>query len=246
MVNPSTKNLSSIIYKDEPNMHGTDGIDQNRIIEVLDFFSADTCKNLIKYIESKDAGWSHAASYDYRLGYFPKPDKDLLSFNLPENFCKNLVMDIKETVEAYFLKSVSLNTIHAHKLGVGAIGHFHSDNTNEDGTPSHFEINKYAAIAYLNDEYTGGEISFLDHKFEIKPKLGSLLIFPGGKENIHGVKEVISGNRYSVISFWDFSDSKYSNEQEQWRQGQMQEWSESWRKEWEKDWRSKWKTWNFV
>jgi hypothetical protein len=238
--------LSAVIYKDEPNLNGTAGIEQNKIIEILNFFSEDDCKNIISYIESKDAGWGHTASYAYRLGYFPDPDKDLSAFNLPENFCKSITLIIKDIIETYFEKGISLNTIHMHKLGAGALGHFHSDNTNEDGSPNHFDINKYAAIAYLNDDYIGGELSFLDHGIEIKPRLGSLLIFPGGKENIHGVKEITSGNRYSMVSFWDFYDSEYSKDTEDWREAKMKEWSDSWLKEWKKDWSHKWKTWNFI
>jgi hypothetical protein len=240
------QSLSAAIYKDDANLHGTDGIEQNKIVEIFNFLDKTSCESLIGYIESKPEGWGHVGSYAYRAGYFPNPDKDFLAFNLPENFCEVLVKNIKEVVEKYFLKSVSLNTIHAHKLGVGAVGHFHSDNTNEDGSPSHFDINKYAAIIYLNEAYSGGEILFPEHMLEIKPQIGSLLVFPGGKENIHGVREVISGNRYSLISFWDFSDSKYSEETEQWRAGQMEEWSSSWLIKWEKDWESKWKTWNFI
>jgi hypothetical protein len=238
--------LSVIIHKDEPNILGTDGIDQNRIVEVLNFVNKDDCKNIIRYVESKSGSWGHVGSYKYRHGRSPDPDKNLESFGLSSNFYETITKNIKSTVEEYFLREVSLNTIHVHKLGPGALGHFHSDNTNEDGSPSHFEINKYAAILYLNDSYEGGEVSFLDHNIEIAPKAGSLLIFPGGKENVHGVREIVSGDRYSIISFWDFLDSAYSQERERWRDAQMKEWSESWFKEWEKDWSSKWKTWNFI
>ena len=246
MSHTEDQNLSIAIYKDQPNINGTDGISQNRIIEIFNFLSDEDCRNFISYIENNKNGWGHAASYSYRLGYFPESDKELLKFSLPENFCKMLTIKIKKTVEDYFLRPVSLNTIHVHKLGAGALGHFHSDNTNEDGTPSHFDINKYAAIIYLNNSYSGGEISFLDHQLEIRPEPGSLLIFPGGKENIHGVKEITSGDRYSIVSFWDFADSKYSLEKEEWREKQMKEWSDSWLEKWEKDWSSRWKTWNFM
>jgi hypothetical protein len=195
MTNIKIKNLSSIVYKDEPNSHGTAGIEQNKIVEVLNFFNESDCKNIIQYIESKNEGWGHVASYDYRFGYFPKLDKKLSEFNLSENFYSTAVLRIKSVIESYFLKTVSLNTIHVQKLSTGAFGHPHSDNTNEDGTPSHFDINKYAAIAYLNEDYLGGEVLFSEHNLQVRPKLGSLLIFPGGIENIHAVNEVLSGDR---------------------------------------------------
>ena len=246
MANIKIKNLSTIVYKDEPNLNGTIGIKDNKIIEILNFFSEDQCKNIIAYIENKKDGWGHVAFYGYRLGYFPDLDDSLLNFKLPKNFYVSVVKNIKKSVKKYFLRDVSLNTIHVQKLGIGAFGHPHSDNTNEDGSPSHFEINKYAAIAYLNDDYSGGELLFPDHNLQIKPRVGSLLIFPGGIENIHGVNEILSGDRYCMVSFWDFSSSQYSEDEENLRKEKMQDWSDSWFERWKQDWSYRWKTWNFM
>lgn len=240
------EDLSSIVYIDAPNINGTAGISQNKIIEVLNFLDTDTCNSLVKYIDSHPEKWSHFASYEYRFGKSPKPDYDFELFGLAPDFAKQLIEKIEHLVSSVFSSSVSLNTIHAQRFGVGGVGSVHSDNTNEDGSDSHYEINKYAAIIYLNDKYSGGEIYFPEHDLEVKPQAGSILLFPGGKENLHGVHEITSGNRHTVISFWDFSESKYSEEREAWRGKSMKEWADSWRIEWEKDWKSKWALLNFI
>lgn len=54
---------------------------------------------------------------------------------------------------------------------------------------------------YLNDDYSGGELFFPELDLEIKPKPGQLVMFPGGHEFKHGVKEVLSGDRYTMASF---------------------------------------------
>lgn len=46
----------------------------------------------------------------------------------------------------------------------------------------------FAAIAYINDDYEKGELFFSNFGLEIKPKAGSLMVFPGGKEYSHGVR----------------------------------------------------------
>lgn len=46
----------------------------------------------------------------------------------------------------------------------------------------------FAAIAYINDDYEKGELFFSNFELEIRPKAGSLMIFPGGSEYSHGVK----------------------------------------------------------
>lgn len=61
---------------------------------------------------------------------------------------------------------------------------------------------RYATIIYINDDYSGGEIFFTNKNLELKPKPGSLLIFPGNDEFDHGVRHVQSGPiRYVLVGF---------------------------------------------
>ena len=61
---------------------------------------------------------------------------------------------------------------------------------------------RYATIIYINDDYNGGEIFFTNKNLELKPKPGSLLIFPGNDEFDHGVRHVQSGPiRYVLVGF---------------------------------------------
>jgi hypothetical protein len=67
------------------------------------------------------------------------------------------------------------------------------------------------AILYLNDDYVGGEINFVKDNMSIKPKAGSMFVFPSNKQ--HEVLEITSGNRYmtqtyvypNTIDFYDKS-----------------------------------------
>lgn len=58
---------------------------------------------------------------------------------------------------------------------------------------------KFTIILYINDDYEGGEIHFLNDNITIKPKAGSVVIFPSNL--LHEVKAVISGNRYMTQSY---------------------------------------------
>ena len=53
----------------------------------------------------------------------------------------------------------------------------------------------FTTVTYLNDQYGGGEIDFPDHGISIKPRDGSLIMFPASF--IHQVKPVLSGVRYT-------------------------------------------------
>jgi hypothetical protein len=60
----------------------------------------------------------------------------------------------------------------------------------------------WAAVAYINDDYKGGEIYFSKKSISLTPKKGSLLVFPATEEYEHGVKVVKDGPiRYVLPSF---------------------------------------------
>jgi hypothetical protein len=61
-----------------------------------------------------------------------------------------------------------------------------------------------ASLIYLNDDYSGGEISFISHGLSIKPNKGDLIIFPGNLHYAHEVKEVLSGYRYTIPIWYRF------------------------------------------
>lgn len=54
----------------------------------------------------------------------------------------------------------------------------------------------FSLVTYVNDDYEGGEISFPDHNITLKPKAGSLIMFPSQLPFIHEVKPIKSGIRY--------------------------------------------------
>ena len=55
------------------------------------------------------------------------------------------------------------------------------------------------AILYLNEDYTGGDIEFVRKGISLKPKAGSLVIFPSS--DMHKVNTVIQGNRYMTQTY---------------------------------------------
>jgi hypothetical protein len=65
----------------------------------------------------------------------------------------------------------------------------------EDGK-EHFTV---SAVAYLNDDFTGGDIVFPKQGFRHSPKSGQIVLFDSGlEENMHGVEPVKSGVRYAM------------------------------------------------
>ena len=63
-------------------------------------------------------------------------------------------------------------------------------------------IREYAFVVYLNDDYEGGELSYLNLGIQIKPEAGSIMIFKTGPDYLHEVKTVLGDNaRYCLPGF---------------------------------------------
>jgi hypothetical protein len=62
---------------------------------------------------------------------------------------------------------------------------------------------KYAAILYINDDYKDGTLFFKNKEnSDLRPKPGTLLLFPGNEEYEHGVRFVGEGPiRYVTVGF---------------------------------------------
>lgn len=209
---------SFIVYKDEPTELSQIGVTRNKIVEIPHFLDADTCEKVIQFFEEKSDMWGDIAFYGSSGMGISSEDPKISEVGLPIGFFDSLRERFKEAVSTVFDRDVRPNTSHAQKWEVGGFASPHSDNSDFDGNPTSFEINKYVGILYLNDNYGGGELFFSDRedintpKLSISPKAGSYVVFPGGVENIHGVTEITSGTRYTMVSFWDFADAEYSEE----------------------------------
>jgi hypothetical protein len=59
---------------------------------------------------------------------------------------------------------------------------------------------KYGLVLYLNDDYTGGEISYPEYNLDIKPTAGMVVIHSG--DVLHGVLPILGGSpRYIITNF---------------------------------------------
>lgn len=62
-------------------------------------------------------------------------------------------------------------------------------------------------LLYLNDDFEGGETMFLNDRLKVKPKKGSVLMFPCGPYFIHKSSRIRSGNKHVI---WNcFRDHPY-------------------------------------
>jgi hypothetical protein len=78
----------------------------------------------------------------------------------------------------------------------------HADKQLNDGTPNAFPLYDLNSIIYWNDEFEGGEFYYPDHGIELKIRPGMAVAHPGDIHYLHGVKPIISGERWTTPSFY--------------------------------------------
>ena len=58
-----------------------------------------------------------------------------------------------------------------------------------------------SVLIYLNDDFEGGEISFSNFGYKVKPRAGLLIAFPSDHRYLHEAHLVKSGVRYAIVSW---------------------------------------------
>lgn len=122
--------------------------------------------------------------------FFNKSDC-LNSINLRNFIYRHILPPIVEYCNINNLSQMypKKNFITVSKLYPGMPMAPHLDNTRS-------ESNHFICMMYINDEYTGGEISFPKNLISYKPKSGDIVLY---RANIlHSVQEVLDGVRYSI------------------------------------------------
>lgn len=97
----------------------------------------------------------------------------------------------------------------------GAINEPHDDDG--DVYPGKPDIEEhYSAILMLSGDYTGGELYFEHHNKSVRLEPGDLIMFRGNAENLHGVREVLTGKRENIIIFFRNRPVEEDIEDEDW------------------------------
>jgi hypothetical protein len=206
MIDRSIDEKTFVFFKDEAIADGKGklGVDRNRIVEIPGFVPSDVAEKIVEYFKKEDR-WGETA-FNGSRGAPTQPGLVRPSeFGLSDDVFDIINSKLEDAIRTVYGKDVTPTSIHAQKWEVGSSANPHSDNSDFDGNPTEgFDNLKYVGILYLNNDYEGGDLYFPEHDISIHPNAGSMYLFSGGVENIHGVTEITSGVRYSVVSFWNF------------------------------------------
>ena len=71
-----------------------------------------------------------------------------------------------------------------------------------------------STVLFLNDDFDGGYFSFPDLRIKIKPEPGLLVTFPSSRWYKHCVEPVISGHRYTLVTWMRVQGFKTKEDQD--------------------------------
>lgn len=88
--------------------------------------------------------------------------------------------------------------------------------TNPDGTQMWKKTidRDLSTVLFLNDDFEGGCFTFPDLRVTIRPEPGLLVCFPSSRFFRHCVEPVISGNRYTLVTWMRVQGFKTKEEQD--------------------------------
>jgi len=104
---------------------------------------------------------------------------------------------------------------------------YHLDGENKKGNEGPHGI--LTSTLYLNDDYEGGEFSFLSEFsntiIKYKPRAGDLVIFPASKPFFHAAHPAVGNNKYFARHFLTW----YSSGNKEWKDGESKFGKDGWR-----------------
>jgi hypothetical protein len=187
-------------------------IHKHDVVEFKNFLTAEECQKLIDYFNSSIESWQETCFY---ASYVMDPLAPLSTnpnSEIDRSYFDSLRLSLKELAETCSPEKLRNLSLSAHKWTPGAFASDHSDNSDMDGTPNAWQDNKFVTIIYLNRDYEGGNLTFDAHGISIAPDQGTMIAFDPGFTNLHGVTEVLSGIRYTMLSSWDYESANYTEE----------------------------------
>jgi hypothetical protein len=198
------------------------GSNKNNINYIEDFINQDDINTIINYLNTYKDNDEFMGGKDLREEQVKKENQEvgILLDKYENKIYKEAYRLFTEKYEIPIVRQ-AVNSTHFVKWIPGMNSKLHCDCEKPDGSPAisaDFYRYNVSVLMYPNDNYVGGEITFPDYDLVIKPKAGSMIMFPGNNSYKHTVERVKDGVRYTMPSWYTF-DVKLSNtdsEQKQW------------------------------
>ena len=135
----------------------------------------------------------------------PKTKTEQLVSSLWEDLKKSQDSAVKDYCQMYSVKMNYWEVMNCIRYGEGQHFQEHADHG--------FSYSATVSlVAYVNDDYEGGELFFPKINLNIKPQAGDLYIFPSTYLFSHRAMPVKSGMKFSIVTMLDYNDHAHRQE----------------------------------
>jgi hypothetical protein len=138
-----------------------------------------------------------------QLGEPTEYSKDLIKIH--EEVEKSLRACMDDYTPRYHIGIKWFGAFNMVKYGPGEKFNVHSD----DGDPYRCTV---SCVAYINDNYTGGDLYFNHLDLKIKPEAGDLILFPSSYIYSHASIPVEEGVKYAIVIMTDRNEFAHRND----------------------------------
>jgi Rps23 Pro-64 3,4-dihydroxylase Tpa1-like proline 4-hydroxylase len=137
------------------------------------------------------------------------PDSDLIKSGFSISFDQKEYFDVmnKDSIESSILKKISGKVSDHYGIDMEIKSMFHSIMEKGASNPPHWDNQEdsqeddISALLYLNNNFSGGLLRFINHNIVLIPEPGMLVFFKGEKDLLHSVEEVTGGSRQALVGF---------------------------------------------
>lgn len=187
-----------------------------QVLFVKDFLQPEELDTILEIIETTpNEDWSIEYTKNlarFCMEKFGRDDVDNLvaegKFEITQGWQdKNLNIvsyTISKTLQGRLAKLLQIAEPSLELAGFGTLQRMQAGVELKSHTDQHTDPSiRYATILYINDDYKDGTLFFENKEnSDLRPKPGTLLIFPGNEEYEHGVRFVGEGPiRYVTVGF---------------------------------------------
>lgn len=213
--------MSVFLKKEFDNAGYNTEVFYENVLFVEDFLKSEELDNILGIIETTpNEDWSIEYTKNlarFCMEKFGRDDVDNLvaegKFEITQNWAdKNLNIiaePISTTLQGRLGKLLELADPSLELAGFGTLQRMQAGVELKTHTDQHTDPSiRYAAILYINDDYKDGTLFFNNKEnSDLRPKPGTLLVFPGNEEFEHGVRPVGEGPiRYVLVGFIKVTD----------------------------------------
>jgi predicted 2-oxoglutarate/Fe(II)-dependent dioxygenase YbiX len=176
------------------------------LIMVRDWIDPALCLRIVNSLDQAEVAYGNVLTDPYaNTNAFDQSVRVVrtMQSNKPaivKRLLRNIVIDLAEPFFNVQMDFWNQPVLCKYETGGFFLPHVDGENW-KDGEWFRIYDRDYTMVAFLNDDYAGGDLVFPGMDYRVTPKTGRVCIFPGSHHYRHGAETVTDGQRYQLVSW---------------------------------------------